>query len=210
MDLFFLSLVLFGQGLLTGITLTLMVGPVTMVIMKYGMQVNRTAGILAAGGTWVSDFAFIFITYWLTFSISSFIRGEEGQFWIYLAGGSGLLVIGLMMVLSVKRKAQQAERVSIRNYTSAFINGFMVNSLSPFTLFFWVGAAVYLRLQHDQPAWYYAGLMLTLALGDMIKALLAPRVSRWIHERYMHWVHLIAGAVISATGVYVIGKGLIG
>lgn len=49
-----LSAVLFGEGLLTGLTLTLMLGPVTMIILRNGIQNDRYAGVAAAAGTWVS------------------------------------------------------------------------------------------------------------------------------------------------------------
>ena len=54
-----LSIVLLGEGFATGMMLTIMLGPVTMIILRYGLQVNRLAGLWAAAGTWVSDFVFI-------------------------------------------------------------------------------------------------------------------------------------------------------
>ncbi|MBK9103614.1 MAG: hypothetical protein IPL92_03400 [Saprospiraceae bacterium] len=47
--------------------------------------------------------------------------------------------------------------------------------MSPFTLFFWLGAAVFLHLQNDDPIWYYAGLMLALAAGDFTQGMACPK-----------------------------------
>ena len=62
-------MVLFGEGFVTGLILTMMLGPVTMIILRYGLQVNRMAGLWAAAGTWVSDLVYIWLTYWMTHTL---------------------------------------------------------------------------------------------------------------------------------------------
>ena len=93
------------------------------------------------------------------------------------------------------------------SYLAAFGGGFLVNSLSPFTLFFWIGAAVLLHMQSDNPLWYYSGLMLSLAMGDFFKAWMAPKLTKWIQEKYVYWVQVVAGIVITIAGLYIIGMG---
>ena len=208
MSVHLLSLVLFGEGLLTGITLTAMLGPVTMMILRYGIQVNRVAGVWAAAGTWVSDFVFIGFTYWLTASIAAWADQPSVQLWIYIAGGCGLILMGLWLTRAKRRNIVTNEIVATRTYAQAFAAGFLVNSLSPFTLFFWIGAALLLHLQPHNPFWYYSGLMITLGIGDFFKAWLAPKLNMWIRDKYVYWVQVIAGVVIAITGVYMIGLGV--
>ncbi len=205
-----LSLVLFGEGFLTGITLTAMIGPVTMVILRYGIQVNRVAGVWAATGTWVSDLIFIAFTFWTTVSLAHWIEQTTVRFWIYILGGCALLIFGVIMTISRKSPVNENVRITGSSYAKAFFSGFFVNSFSPFTLFFWVGAAVFLHLQNDRPIWYYTGVMTSLALGDFAKAWLAPKLAQWIQERYITLVQLIAGVVIAMTGLYIIGMGIFG
>ena len=205
-----LSLVLFGEGFLTGITLTAMVGPVTMVILRYGIQVNRIAGVWAATGTWISDLIFIAFTFWMTASLAAWIEESSVRLWIYILGGCALLFFGAMMTISRKPSVTENIRITGAGYAKAFFSGFFVNSFSPFTLFFWTGAAVFLHLQNDKPIWYYIGVMASLALGDFAKAWLAPKLSRWIREKYITLVQLIAGVVIAMTGLYIIGMGIFG
>src|SRR3989337_1261699 len=137
-----LSIVLFGEGFVTGIALTAMLGPVTMIILRYGMQVNRIAGVWAAIGTWVSDFVFIAGTFWMTASLSQWTERPDVRLWIFIVGGCGLTIMGLMMMRIKRRTIDTAETVGTGSYTQAFAGGFIVNSLSPFTLFFWIGAAL--------------------------------------------------------------------
>ena len=204
-----LSIVLFGEGFATGMMLTIMLGPVTMIILRYGLQVNRLAGLWAAAGTWVSDFVFIGLTYWMTTTIDSWSQQPGIRLAMFLVGGFGLLVMGALM-LRVRKKSFSAEGDVVQaSYIQAFVGGFLVNSLSPFTLFFWLGAAVFLHLQSDNPIWYYAGLMLALAAGDFTKAWLAPKLSSWLKESHVYWIQIVAGVLIACTGLYVMIVGLI-
>lgn len=130
-----LSIVLFGEGFATGMMLTIMLGPVTMIILRYGLQVNRLAGLWAAAGTWVSDFVFIGLTYWMTTTIDSWSQQPGIRLAMFLVGGFGLLVMGGLM-LRVRKKSFSAEGDVVQaSYIQAFVGGFLVNSLSPFTLF---------------------------------------------------------------------------
>ena len=204
-----LSIVLFGEGFATGMMLTIMLGPVTMIILRYGLQVNRLAGLWAAAGTWVSDFVFIGLTYWMTTTIDSWSQQPGIRLAMFLVGGFGLLVMGALM-LRVRKKSFSAEGDVVQaSYIQAFVGGFLVNSLSPFTLFFWLGAAVFLHLQSDNPIWYYAGLMLALAAGDFTKAWLAPKLTSWLKESHVYWIQIVAGVLIACTGLYVMIVGLI-
>ena len=204
-----LSIVLFGEGFATGMMLTIMLGPVTMIILRYGLQVNRLAGLWAAAGTWVSDFVFIGLTYWMTTTIDSWSQQPGIRLAMFLFGVFGLLVMGGLM-LRVRKKSFSAEGDVVQaSYIQAFVGGFLVNSLSPFTLFFWLGAAVFLHLQSDNPIWYYAGLMLALAAGDFTKAWLAPKLSSWLKESHVYWIQIVAGVLIACTGLYVMIVGLI-
>ena len=198
-----LSIMLFGEGFLTGTMLTMMIGPVTMIILRYGLQVIRVAGVWAAYGSWVSDFIFIGLTFWMTAAIETWSQRPGIRLTLFLAGGFGLLVMGLLM-LKARQKAfnQNMEGVSA-SYARAFTAGFLVNSLSPFTLFFWLGAAVFVHIQPHAPLWYYGGVMMALSIGDFLKAWLAPKLTRWLKEHHVYWIQVVAGILIAGTGLYV-------
>jgi threonine/homoserine/homoserine lactone efflux protein len=193
---------------MTGLMLTMMLGPVTMVILKNGLEINRMAGVWAAAGTWVSDFIFIGVTFWMTASIEQWSQQSENKFTIYSAGGAGLFLMGMVMARVKRRKNGIQEFQDVSGYTRAFISGFLVNSLSPFTLFFWLGAAVFLHMQAEPPLLYYAGLMFTLGIGDFLKAWLAPKLTLWLKEKYVYWVQVVAGVLIAVTGLYIVYLGL--
>lgn len=202
-----LSVLLFGEGLLTGLTLTLMLGPVTMIILRNGIQVDRMAGVSAATGTWVSDFIYIGFTFWLTSYVEEWTQKPDVRLGLYLVGGLGLLIMGLLMLRQKQKSMEDNTEVVPANYFKAFAGGFLVNTLSPFTLFFWLGAAVFLHVQEGNPIWYYTGLMLSLSMGDFTKAWMAPKLTVWLKEKYIYWIQKGAGIVVAATGLYIIVLG---
>lgn len=204
-----LSAVLFGEGFATGMMLTVMLGPVTMIILRYGLQVNRQAGVWAATGTWVSDLVYIGLTFWMTTTIDQWSQQPGIRLKLFLGGGFALLLMGALM-LRVKQKSFNTDAgVLPSSYVKAFMGGFLINSLSPFTLFFWLGAAVFLHMQGDDPIWYYAGLMLALAAGDFSKAWLAPKLTLWLKDSHVYWIQIVAGVLIAGTGLYVMIMGLL-
>lgn len=200
---------LFGEGLLTGVMLTMMLGPVTMIILRYGLQVNRVAGIWAASGTWVSDFVFIGLTFWMTTAIDTWSQQPSIRLTLFLAGGFGLLLMGALMLKTRQKRFTQSMEGVQSSYLQAFASGFLINSLSPFTLFFWLGAAVFVHLQPHNPVWYYAGVMMALAIGDFAKAWMAPRLTFWLKEHHVYWIQVVAGILIACTGLYIMVLGLI-
>jgi threonine/homoserine/homoserine lactone efflux protein len=204
-----LSIVLLGEGFVTGIMLTIMLGPVTMIILRYGLQVNRMAGVWAAAGTWVSDFVFIGMTYWMTTTIDQWSQQPGIRLTLFLAGGFGLLLMGAFLLKVRQRTFNTDSAVTSSSYVRAFTGGFLINSLSPFTLFFWLGAAVFLHMQSGHPVWYYAGVMLALAIGDFTKAWLAPKLTVWLKESHVYWIQVVAGILIAGTGLYVMILGML-
>lgn len=187
----------------------MMLGPVTMIILRYGIQVNRAAGVWTALGTWVSDFFFIAITYWATAYISEWIDRSEVRTGIYIIGGIALIGMGVLLKRSEAKTVNPDKGQILSSYSRAFLGGFLVNSLSPFTLFFWAGVAIVLRMQEHTPAWYYIGLMISLAGGDFLKAWIAPKLTVWIKDQYVQKVQVVAGVFIILTGIYMITKGLL-
>lgn len=204
-----LSALLYGEGFLTGVMLTMMLGPVTMIILRYGLQVNRVAGVYAASGTWFSDFVFIGFTYWMTSSIEAWSQQPDIRMSLYLAGGFGLLVMGALLLKARQKTFSQNMEGVKANYAQAFISGFLVNSLSPFTLFFWLGAAVFVHIQPHSPIWYYAGVMMALAMGDFAKAWLAPKLTLFLKDHHVYWIQVVAGVLIASTGVYIMAMGFL-
>lgn len=204
-----LSFVLLGEGFVTGMMLTIMLGPVTMIILRYGLQVNRMAGVWAAAGTWVSDLLFIGLTYWMTTTIDQWAQQPEIRLTLFLAGGFGLLLMGAFMLKVRQRTFNADSAVASSSYVQAFTGGFLINSLSPFTLFFWLGAAVFLHLQSGNPIWYYVGVMVALAIGDFTKAWLAPKLTMWLKESHVYWIQVVAGILIAGTGLYVMIMGML-
>jgi threonine/homoserine/homoserine lactone efflux protein len=143
----------------------------------------------------------------MTMSIQAWTAQPGNKVGIYTAGGTGLIIMGFALAYARRNRAPVME-IKLDGYFKAFGAGFIVNSLSPFTLFFWLGAAALLHLQSQPPVLYYTGLMLTLGIGDFCKAWYAPYLTRWLKAHHIYWVQVVAGMVIAVTGLIILGRGL--
>lgn len=201
---------LFFQGLLAGLLLTVMTGPVTLMILRYGVIVDHRAGLIVALGTWVSDIVFILPTYLLTEGLEHWLEQSGTKTGLFVAGGLGLILTGFLLI----RKTIQGELTpsgwARRHYRQAFLAGFLVNSLSAFTLFFWLGVAVFLRAGEGWPGWFYTSLMMSLMGGDIAKAWIAPRLARRIAAHRYRWLEVGSGVAVILAGIYVMIQGILG
>ena len=198
------------NGLISGLLLTSMVGPITLTILRYGVVSGHRTGMAVAAGTWMSDIVFIVPTWFLTAGMEAWLEQSGVRPTLHVVGGLGLIALGGMLVRKTARAEVQAADVSRRYYRQALVAGFFVNSLSPFTLFFWLGAAVFLRAGEAWAGWYYIGLMATLMAGDVAKAWMAPKLASRIAAHHYRWFEIGAGVVVALSGGYVIVRGIMG
>ncbi len=198
---------LLGQGFITGLVLALMVGPITMTILHFGISVSKTGGFLAAAGTWTSDLVLITLTFWLTQDLEAWTHKPGVETGMHLIGGVGLIGLGLFMAQSrtVKQVVEPGQVGG--KYLRAYIAGFLVNSMSPFSLLFWLGTAAYLHMQSAPAVWYYVGLMSALVILDSLKAWIAPKLAIWVKANQLRWVQIVAGLVVAGTGGYILVLG---
>jgi len=198
------------NGLVTGLILTSMIGPITLTILRYGVVVDHRAGMAVAAGTWVSDVCFILPTYALTAGLEQWLEGSGVRSGLYIIGGLGLLAVGVLLMRKTGQGPADLRGLARRRYGQAFVAGFLVNSLSPFTLFFWLGVAVFLRAGEGWAGWYYLGVMLALVAGDTTKAWLSPRLAARIAAHRFRWLEVAAGGAVILSGGFVLVKGLVG
>jgi threonine/homoserine/homoserine lactone efflux protein len=201
---------LFINGLVTGLLLTSMVGPITLTILRYGVVVGHRAGLAAAAGTWLSDIVFILPTWFLTAGVEGWLEQPGVKPTLHVLGGLGLIALGGQLVRKTRHAEVQPADVTRRHHLQAFVAGFFVNSFSPFTLFFWLGAAVFLRAADGWAGWYYMGLMTTLMAGDTAKAWMAPKLAARVAAHHYRWFEIGAGVVVALSGGYVIVRGIVG
>lgn len=200
------------EGIQFGLVLAIMTGPIFFTLLQVGVEEGLGAGIMVGAGIWISDILFILLT---TLGLSAMMEAannENFQLYTGLAGGIILMVFGLATMLNKPAKldfeAKKPSRYS--SWFSLWMKGFLINTVNPFTVLFWVGIAstiiVKNALSVQESSLFFGGIMITIIITDFLKVFLAKRIRKFLEVKHVLWLRRISGAALIAFGVVLIGR----
>ncbi|RMF28450.1 MAG: hypothetical protein D6765_06000 [Bacteroidetes bacterium] len=203
---------MYFQGALLGLGLSLLMGPILFTLVQTSLEQGFRAGMMVGVGIWVSDVLFIGV---VLMGVSYLLRVVEWQGFEPLLGTAGgvlLAAVGAVMLMKERKKGAQAYRFTSRSssYFSLWLKGFLINSLNPFTFFFWAGVATTLAIKHPGGARvvlpFYAGVFSVIVLTDAMKVGLAKLIRRWLHPRVIFWSRVLTGLVLLGFGIFLLAR----
>lgn len=181
--------------------LSILVGPLLLTLVQTGLERGVAAGLWVGIGIWTSDLLFILGVYLGGRELQSW-QPAAGFTWLLGAAGSLLLLgLGLAILLSKPTKLDEMptdvppQGAELGQY---WLKGFLINTINPFTFFFWIGlmGATLLErgLNSSQAIAIFGGIMLTLVVTDSLKVVLAKRIRRYLQPHHLRWSRRIVGA----------------
>ncbi|MCP9237370.1 LysE family translocator [Lewinella sp. JB7] len=194
------------EGVRAGLLLSLLVGPLVVLLIQLSLRRGTLASFAAAAGIWTSDLAFISASH---FGLGRLERLLDYQYLNEIIGTVGailLLGVGLIMWYrkppSIKGKKILPGR---RGLLSAWAQGFAVNSLNPFTAFFWstfVVTQVHNRdLLSSEALAIYGGIMVTIVIADACKVLGARKLRAFLKPAMMLRAQRAGAVALGLFGV---------
>ncbi|MCS6929058.1 MAG: LysE family transporter [Saprospiraceae bacterium] len=213
------------QGMLLGLSLSLLIGPLLFAIVEASLSRGFRAGVALAAGIWLSDLMYMIIAYrWLDVLIR-LTALPNFRLWAGLAGGLMLMLFGGVTML---RKGQPPERQQTTaadrlldildgpeppgvahnwmawGYPGYLLRGFLLNTINPFTVFFWLGLAsafiVSNQLTSSEVLTFFGGMLGALMFVDILKAYAAKRVRNLLQAYQLRRAQRLIGAVLIAFG----------
>ncbi|SFE24670.1 Threonine/homoserine/homoserine lactone efflux protein [Chitinophaga sp. CF118] len=201
-----ISAILAGLGL--GLFLSVSVGPVIFAIIKYSINNGFKAGISFALGVSFSDIMFVMTGILAT----SFITGlEEYKEYIGIGGGGLLIGMGLYGLLFKKVKIstgdERPEMFRTHDYLKIWLGGFLMNTLNPGVILFWLGLSVANSAtpMGHRIITYTVGLIWVLST-DVLKVFVADRIRHKLTLKTVVWLNRVAGASMILFGVILLYK----
>ncbi|MEY3195622.1 MAG: hypothetical protein RIQ78_1719, partial [Bacteroidota bacterium] len=129
---------------------------------------------------------------------------EGFRCWMGLLGGMLLLGYGLGSFFSTERPPE-GEIVKKYAYHRWWLRGFLINTVNPGTLFFWVGIVSAVVIpngwHHQETTVFFGGMLGTLVLTDTLKAWAAKKVSRFLTPNHIRNVQRILGLLLGTFGL---------
>lgn len=188
------------NGMLSGIVLALLMGPVFFTIVQTSIERGFLNGVFVAVGVSLSDAFYIFISY---LGLIQFMQTETAQQYLAYGGGVVLLGFGVYYLFIKSRRLSNfdPEKIKYRSPGRLIAKGFIINGLSPMVLFFWmatVGVATtqlgYVTLR--EVIAFFSSIVLTVFITDLIKAKLADKLRRLITPRFIRILNVVLGLVL--------------
>lgn len=198
-----------------GLFLTILAGPIFFALVQTGIERGFRAGFVMGLGIWFSDVLIIGIVYK---SVAYFIAAAEmGGFklWMGIAGGVMLTLMGILTLLSPPpdMEAPKSIKTSTASYLTLFIKGFLINTINPFTFFFWVSVMTSVVLKEEMGTnsalLFFGGIIGTIMITDSLKVASAKYIRKKLKPIHLLWARKISGTALILFGIVLFVRVLI-
>lgn len=200
------------QGLALGLSLSLITGPIFFTIVQTSLRFGWKSGALVGIGIAISDTLLILAAYFGLKQMEGWIAQPEVQLGMAAAGSLVLISIGIAMWMRLNPTTSPARFPMIWRQAGHLITGFLINTLNPFTVLFWItitGSIVFASKWSAGQSWVFYGTLLFIITGtDIVKAVVAQQLTRWLKPHYLRRVQQLVAAALICFGLLLVARTL--
>jgi len=193
------------QGMGLGLVLAVSVGPVIFTILKQSLNSGPLGGFSFVAGVWFSDIVLVFISNMFSSLMMDALafKAEIGY-----VGSAFVIFLGIYYIFFKKiQLADDARTVLIqfgkRAFTKAFMSGFIINTLNPSVILFWLVNATAFAVTHSliERILLFGVCLAVNILADVAKVLLAAKVRHSLTPRNIGIINKISGSILIVFGI---------
>jgi threonine/homoserine/homoserine lactone efflux protein len=189
-----------SKGIVSGLVLALMIGPVFFTIIQTSIERGFSNGVFVAIGVSISDAMYILISY---FGLTQFLSKPEVRLYMAYGGGAVLLAFGIYYLFVKSRKLGKVDYGSLpaKSWQRLAMKGFIINGLTPTVFFFWLGVVSVATTEFGyqtktQALTYFAAIVSTVFITDVIKAKLADKLRVVMTPQFIRVMNIVLGIVL--------------
>lgn len=194
------------KGITYGVVLTFLIGPIFFALLQAGIERGVKIGVAVASGVWLSDFLYVTAVY---LGITWIAAVSELPNFKFLVGGIGAIVlIGFGITTLLDNKLANTTDLEIQpvqsGYFANFLKGLLINTINPFTVFFWLSMSaelITMEATSTDAIVFFSGILGTIMLADVLKVLLAKKISQYLKPKHILTFRKIVGVVMLVGGV---------
>jgi threonine/homoserine/homoserine lactone efflux protein len=193
------------KGLALGFVLALSVGPIIFTIIKQSLNNGHKGGFSFVAGVWVSDILLVVLSNTLTALVSEALEHTRV---IAFSGSAFLICMGVYFVFFKKvslgrDSAGNDARFRKRDMARVFASGFIINTLNPGVIFFWLGNATVLSLTHTlrERIIIFSVCLLVNMSADVGKVMMAGKLRSKLTLKMLSIINRISGTILIGFGI---------
>lgn len=193
------------KGLALGFVLALSVGPIIFTIIKQSINNGYEGGFSFVAGVWISDIILVLLSNMFTGLVSRLL---EHQKVIAYVGSGFLIAMGVYFVFFKKvTLSTDAEGNSVRfrkrDIARIFASGFLINTLNPGVILFWLGNATVLSITHSfrQRIIIFSVCLLVNMAADVGKVLMSGKLGKKLTLHNLKIINRISGTILIGFGI---------
>lgn len=199
------------NGVILGLIVAFLIGPVFFLIINTSLHRGFKFAAQVATGVMLSDALFIFIAYFGSSIVLVINKHKEA---VGIIASVIILCFGLATLF--KRQSIPAAAIQVNEKVSGawlFIaKGFMLNSMNPSVLFFWIGVSGTVGLKENYTTSHlmiFFGVILAVVFGtDLLKAYVAQRIKQFVTAGFLIWLNRITGVALIIFAVVTFFKSI--
>jgi threonine/homoserine/homoserine lactone efflux protein len=202
------------KGFAIGVLLMFAVGPVLFAIIKQSINHGKKGGFSFAAGVWISDILWIVLSNGFSELVKELLNFKRP---IGIAGSGFLIAMGIYYLFFKKEVKKEDRQVAIAgdvitakgkrtNYVAILSSGFILNTLNPAVMTFWVIVAASLSTVYtlNERVIIFITCMVVNVLADSGKIFGAGRLGAKLSDKNILRINKISGLLYLLFGVAVI------
>lgn len=200
------------DGIKIGLALSMLVGPIFFALIQTGIEEGVKAGTAVGLGIWISDLLFIIAVSWGLTHIEPIADGSQFAFYVGLSGSLILTGFGLWTLLRPPELKHYRRFKPIRSssYWMLWLKGFLINTMNPFTLLFWIGISSTVVFKSgvggSGASLFFIGILGTIISTDLTKVFLAKKIRHVMRPIHFFWMRRISGVALLLFGVVLLAR----
>ena len=194
------------KGLTFGLLLSISVGPVLFSIIKQSLNNGYKGGFAFIFGVSASDITLVLVSNVFTELFNS-LKGYKTE--VGIAGCIFLVSMGIYFLffkkVKVNEEGKQVFRFRKRDYARTFFSGYLMNTLNPAVLIFWITTSTAV-INHsiDQRVIIFITCLAWMLGTDILKVLLAGKIRNRLTPHNIHIINRINGIILIVFGIALI------
>lgn len=193
------------KGLTIGLILALSVGPVIFTIIKQSINNGYKGGFSFVAGVWLSDIFLVVISNAFSEWVTTILQYKKaiGYIGSSFLIGMGIFYVFFKKVTSAADAAVGDLRFRKRDVAKIASAGFLINTLNPSVILFWLINATAFAVSHtmQQRIIIFSACLLLNIIADVVKVLMAGKLRQRLTVKNISIINKLSGTILLGFGI---------